>query len=190
MCNGFSPHFALLCILKLTINLKAEGHMQTQGINLFIVDDNKLVLTDLKYYLQNRFGHDLNISTFTTGEGCIEKVNKNTNIVILDYFLGGKNGVEILKRIKQKNPKTEVIMLSSNEDVALAVQAFKNGASEYVVKGQGAVRKITKLVYRIVTEPIRILVREFGVSKFMAIFLLTFATVGLVVVIALYFMKS
>lgn len=164
--------------------------MQTQGINLFIVDDNKLTLTDLKFYLQNRFGSDLNISTFTSGEGCLEKLNKNTNIVILDYFLGGKNGVEILKLIKQKNPDTEVIMLSSNEDMALAIQAFKNGASEYVIKGQGAVKKITKLVYQIVTEPIRILVKEFGVSKIMAIFLFTFATIGLVVAVALYFMRS
>ncbi|MDF2449034.1 MAG: hypothetical protein K0R26_1538 [Bacteroidota bacterium] len=163
---------------------------QSQGINLFIVDDNKLVLTDLKFYLQNRFGKELNISTFTTGEGCLEKVNKNTNIVILDYFLGGRNGVEILKEIKQKNPKTEVIMLSSNEDVALAVQAFKNGATEYVIKGQGAVRKISKLIYKIVTEPIRILVKEFGISKFMAIFLLTFTTIGVVVAVALYFMQN
>lgn len=164
--------------------------MQTQGINLFIVDDNRLVLTDLKFYLQNRFGKDLNISTFTTGESCLEKINKNTNIVILDYFLSGKNGVEILKQIKQKNPDTEVIMLSSNEDVALAIMAFKNGASEYVIKGQGAVKKITQLVYNIVTEPIRLLVKEFGVSKYMAIFLLTFATIGLVVALSLYFLRN
>ncbi len=163
--------------------------MQAQGINLFIVDDNKLVLTDLKLYLQNRFGSDLNITTFNTGEGCLEKVNSDTNIVILDYFLGGKNGLEILKLIKNKNPKTEVIMLSSNEDVALAIQSFKNGASDYVIKGHGAIRKITKLVYTIITEPIRIIVREFGVSKFMAIFLFTFVMMGVVVAIVLYTME-
>ena len=163
--------------------------MQAQGINLFIVDDNKLVLTDLKLYLQNRFGSDLNISTFSTGEGCLEKVDNHTNIVILDYFLGGKNGLEILKLIKNKNPKTEVIMLSSNEDIALAIQSFKNGASDYVIKGHGAIRKITKLVYTIITEPIRIIVREFGVSKFMAIFLFTFVMMGVVVAIVLYTME-
>jgi DNA-binding NarL/FixJ family response regulator len=163
--------------------------MQAQGINLFIVDDNKLVLTDLKLYLQNRFGSDLNISTFNSGEGCLEKVSENTNIVILDYFLGGKNGLEILKLIKKKNPKTEVIMLSSNEDIALAIQSFKNGASDYVIKGHGAVKKITKLIYKVITEPIRIIVREFGVSKFVAIFLLTFTTVGIVVAVVLYLMR-
>jgi DNA-binding NarL/FixJ family response regulator len=159
--------------------------METQGINLFIVDDNKLMVADLKYYLQNRFGVSVRISTFSDGESCLEKIDKDTHIVILDYFLDGKNGLEILKLIKEVNPKTEVIMLSSNEDIVLAIESFRNGATDYVVKGQGSWKKITKLVNYIITEPIRILVREFGVTKFTAIFLLTFVSMGIVVYMVL-----
>ena len=84
--------------------------METQGINLFIVDDNKSMVTMLKNYLSNRFGAGIKISTFYDGEICLEKVNKQTNIVILDYFLNGKNGLEILFNflpfwsIKNTNP--------------------------------------------------------------------------------------
>ena len=39
--------------------------------------------------------------------------NKYTHILILDYFMDGKNGLEILKAIKGTNPKTEVITLSA-----------------------------------------------------------------------------
>jgi DNA-binding NtrC family response regulator len=163
--------------------------MITQGINLFIVDDNKLTVTDLKFYLQSRFGSGVKISTFNDGESCLKAVDKNTHIVILDYFLGDKNGLEVLKLIKAINPKTEVIMLSGNEDMALAIETFRNGATDYVIKGQGALKKISKLVYHIITEPIRIIVREFGVSKFMAIFLLTFVTMGAVVFFFLHNMK-
>src|ERR1043165_6551004 len=112
--------------------------MKTQGLNLFIVDDNKLMVTDLKHYLQTRFGVGVNISTFYDGESCLEKVDKDTQIVILDYFLEGKNGIEILKAIKLINEKTKVIMLSSNESVALAIEAFRQGVTEYVVKGKGS----------------------------------------------------
>lgn len=163
--------------------------MSTQGMNLFIVDDDKLVVSDLKIYLNHRFGNDINISTFYDGESCLEKLDMDTHVVILDYFLNGQNGLEILKLIKEKNPKTEVIMLSGNEDIALAIQSFRNGATDYVIKGQGALKKISKLILNIITEPIRIIVREFGVSKFMAIFLLTFITMGIVVACVLYFMK-
>jgi DNA-binding NarL/FixJ family response regulator len=163
--------------------------METQGINLFIVDDNKLMVTTLKHHLQNRFGVSVKISTFNDGESCLEKVDSETNIVILDYFMEGKNGLEILKSIKTINPKTEVIMLSSNEDIVLAIETFREGAKDYIVKGQGAWKKITNVVSHIITEPIRIMVREFGISKYMAVFLLTFVTMGIVVFCVLHAMK-
>jgi DNA-binding NtrC family response regulator len=157
--------------------------METKGLNLFIVDDNKMVVQTLRAYLQNRFGSDLTVETFENGESCLEKVNKDTHIVILDYFMEGKNGLEILKSIKEINPKTEVIMLSGNEDMAVAVETFRAGAKDYVVKGIGSRNKITSLIYNIITEPIRIMVREFGISKYLAMFIFTFVTIGVVVVI-------
>ena len=162
--------------------------METHGINLFIVDDNNLMVKSLELYLKNKFGNLLRISTFGNGRSALEKVDDKTNIVILDYYMEGQNGLEVLKSIKAKNPKTEVIMLSSNEDMALAVQTFRAGASDYVVKGHGSWKRITNLVTYIITEPIRIISREFGVSIFVATFLLTFVTMGIVVTAILYLM--
>lgn len=155
--------------------------MKTTKTNLFIVDDNKLMVTDLRNYLKDRFGEGIVVSTFSDGESCLERINGDTHIVILDYYLQGDNGLEILKRIKILNPKTEVIMLSANEDVGIAVELFRNGATDYVVKGRGSWKKITGDVYRILTEPIRLFVKEFGVSRFIAAFFLTFLTMGLIV---------
>lgn len=135
--------------------------METQGINLFIVDDNKLLVTDLKNYLQTRFQSSLEISTFYDGESCLKEINKDTHIVILDYFLDGKNGLDILKLIKTTNPKTEVIMLSNNEDIAVAIETFRAGAKDYVIKGDGYWKKIIKLVNGMIAKPIRIIVKGF-----------------------------
>ena len=161
--------------------------MKTQETNLFIVDDDVLMLTALKHYLYNRFGNGLRISTFTDGESCLKKVDEETDIVILDYHMEGKNGLDVLKSIKSTNPKTEVIMLSSNEDKGVVLETFKVGAKDYIIKGQGAWRQLTSIVNYIVTEPIRIMVEEFGVSKFMAIFLMTFITMATVVSLILKF---
>ena len=163
--------------------------MQTQGLNLFIVDDNKLLVADLKNYLKTRFVVSVKVSTFFNGESCLEKVDKDTHIVILDYFMEGKNGMEVLKSIKTINPATEVIMLSGNEDIAIAIDSFRNGANDYVIKGTGSWKKIAKLVEYIITAPIRLLVREFGVSKYMAIFLLTFVLMGIAVFLAMRYVK-
>ncbi|MBA3663078.1 MAG: response regulator [Bacteroidetes bacterium] len=158
--------------------------MNTSALNLFIVDDNMLTVTDLKYYLQNRFGTGINISTFSDGDSCLKKVDKETNVVILDYFMEGKNGLETLKLIKDINPKTEVIMLSGNDDIGIAIDSFRLGATDYVTKGQGSLKKITKLVYYIITAPIRILGEEFGVSKFVAVLLTTFIALGIITFVA------
>lgn len=155
--------------------------MKTRKLNLFIVDDNKTLVTALKHFLKTKFENNINISTFYDGESCLEKINENTDIVILDYFLKGKNGLDILKGIKEINSTTEVIMLSSNEDVALAIETFKAGAKDYVVKGSSSWRKLSDLIQNMITSPIRMIVEEFGVSKFMAIFLATFLTMGAVV---------
>ena len=155
--------------------------MNTQGMNLFIVDDNKLMVTGLTKYLDDRFGKSLNISTFYTGESCLEKIDKNTKFVILDYFLGGKNGNEILKSIKSINPKTEVIMLTSNEDVGTAIESFRCGASDYLIKNNKVWKEIIPHVNRVITEPIRKMAREYGFSKFTAIFLTTFIVMGAIV---------
>lgn len=140
--------------------------MTTQRLNVFIVDDNKLTDISLKKYFENRFGPKVNTSIFYDGESCLEKVGHNTHIVILDYFLNGenknaKNGIEILKAIKNINPKTEVIMFTRNEDVAVTIESFREGATDFVLKGDKALDKLISLISKIFTEPIRIRVKEF-----------------------------
>lgn len=135
--------------------------MKTQPINLFIVDDDKLIVLDLKVYLKHKFGDGLSITTFNDGESCLATLDKETHVVILDYFIGEKNGLDILKAIKAVNPKTEVIMLSTNEEIAVAVEAFRLGVKDYVIKGEGYWKKILNLVGTVITKPIRVIVRGF-----------------------------
>ena len=126
--------------------------MKIQPINLYIIDDNKLMVLDLKVYLKHKFGEHINITTFENGESCLALIDKETHVVILDYFMTGKNGIDILKKIKTTNPKTEVIMLSTNEKMAVALEAFRAGAKDYVVKGVGYWKKIINLVKKEVSS--------------------------------------
>ena len=161
--------------------------MNAPTLNLFIVDDDSTMVKELRSYLSLRFGSSLAISSFYNGESALRKVDKNTSIVILDYNLKGENGSGMLKSIKKINPKTKVIMLTSNENIGIAIDSFRKGASNYVLKGNNAGRKIAALIYRSITYPVRVIVKELRVSKLLAIFLLTFTTMGIAVYIALKF---
>lgn len=157
--------------------------------NLFIVEDNPLMAEGLRNFLEKKFGSELHISTFDNGENVLKAINSDTTIVLLDYDLKGERADQLLKAIKVINPKTEVIILSSNEDIGVAIDTFRKGANQFVVKGKNAQETISYQIFKIITFPAQYLVKEFGVNKFLAYFLLTFASVGIVVFIGMKILK-
>jgi len=161
--------------------------MNNQGINLFIVDDNQLLLAGLRGYLATKFGSRINSSTFFTDESALKRIDHETDIVIIDYDMKNASGNEVLESIKKINPKTEVIMLSSHKEIGLAIDSYCKGASDYIIKDKNAFQKIGAIVYTVCMFPVHVLVKEFGVSKFAAIFLINFITVGIIAFIFLKF---
>ena len=82
---------------------------------IFLVDDDPMHLQMLKDHLSSKLSVD--ITTFSTGEDCLANLDKNPDAIVLDYYLNSveknaANGIEILKKIKARNPDTEVVMLS------------------------------------------------------------------------------
>lgn len=157
-------------------------------INLFIVDDNKSMVSALKNYVKQTFGEDVNISTFDSGEACLEKIDKTTHIVLLDYNMNGISGLDTIKLIKDINPDTSIIMLTSLDNKLLSKMALDLGASNYIVKGHGSWTKISgtlkKLIY-----PICYMFKEFAVHKYVIMFVTTFLIMGGLVYLVLQLMK-
>lgn len=108
---------------------------------IFLVDDEPIQNEMLKDYLAERFLYDIRV--FDNGEDALQNMHLNPEIMVLDYHLSGskpgaKNGVEILKEVKDKYPGTQVIMLSGQDKIEVAVDSIKFGAYDYVVKGETA----------------------------------------------------
>ncbi|HTA26289.1 MAG TPA: response regulator [Bacteroidia bacterium] len=161
--------------------------MTIQALNIFIVDDNKAAGIELKKYLWDKFGDRVEITAFTDGKSCLEEVESDTHLVIITCSPSDEKGLLILKSIKAASPATEVIMLVERESIVLAIESYKAGAKELVVKENGSEKKLSYLIRRIVMAPIRIIVKELGLSQRLAIFFMSFITVGIIVGIALYF---
>jgi DNA-binding NtrC family response regulator len=120
--------------------------MQTQDSPMiFIVEDNsiynKLIASHLR---SNNF---LRIESFLSGEECLKNLHKKPDIVIQDYLLNGINGLEVLKETKKKNPKTEFIFISGQDNIDVAVDTIRHGASDYLVKNQFAFKKMIDKIH-------------------------------------------
>ncbi|MGE0638229.1 MAG: response regulator [Bacteroidia bacterium] len=118
-------------------------------VAIFIVDDNALFSLALKADIETVF-EDMhpNIHLFETGEKCMEHFKQHKpEVVILDYNLNSKvphaaNGLEILDMIKKARPDTNVIMLSSEDSIPLAVKLLEHGAFDYIIKTETKFKKI------------------------------------------------
>ncbi len=126
--------------------------MATNKRYIFLVDDEPIQNEMLKDYLNERFTYE--VKTFESGEDMLKSMNLNPEIVVLDYHLSGhkesaKNGVEILKAIKDTHPETQVLMLSGQDKIDVAVDSMKYGAYDYVVKGETAFSRTENLLNNI-----------------------------------------
>lgn len=128
--------------------------MRQKQIRVFLVDDDKMYLELLSDQLKQHLKMKHIIKSFSTGEECLENLDENPDMVVLDYYLNkdnpkAKNGVEILQDIKKKNPNIEVIMLSGQDKIEVAVNAVKHGAFEYVVKSESAFLRTQNVITNI-----------------------------------------
>lgn len=125
-------------------------------INIFIVEDNKVFSLALKADIETAFTNmPIQIHSFESGESCMKKFREEKpQVVILDYNLdsinpGAANGIKILERMKRENKATNVIILTSEDSLDIALKSFKHGASDYVVKTETKFRKINYSLFNI-----------------------------------------
>jgi two-component system, OmpR family, response regulator len=121
--------------------------MNNEKIKLFLVDDDAVFLKLLEIEFMEHA--DFDIETFATGELCIAGLSHQPDIIVLDYYLDGIdrdaiNGINTLDQIKAFNPAIQVIMLSSQDKIDVAVNCMHHKAFDYVVKSETAFMRLKK----------------------------------------------
>ena len=154
--------------------------------NIFIVDDDPMQAMMLQDYL-SKYSTFI-ISVFNSGEECLKNLNKEPHIVFLDYNFdkAGKNamdGIEILKEIKAARPETEVVMISGQDKIEVAVNTIKYGAFDYIVKSESAFHRSENVIFNIIKR--LKLQGEARYKKLTLLFAVCLATF-IIVVIVLY----
>jgi DNA-binding NarL/FixJ family response regulator len=71
--------------------------------------------------------------------------NTKPDVALIDISLGGTSGIELLKNIKVRFPKLQVLVLSMHDESVYAHRALRAGASGYIMKGEGTEKVLTAL---------------------------------------------
>lgn len=116
-------------------------------MKILIADDHAVVRSGIKQILADAFKR-ASFGEASNGAEALERVwHEHWDIVVLDVTMPGRNGLEVLKEIKQARPTLPVVMLSMHPEDQFAVRLLKAGASGYMNKESapselvGAVRK-------------------------------------------------
>src|SRR5438876_1229916 len=100
--------------------------------NILIVDDEPGIRQSLKGVLEDE-GYKASVAE--SGEACIESLRKRPfDVVLLDVWLPGMDGLETLEKVREIENAPEVIMISGHGTIETAVRATKLGAYDFLEK--------------------------------------------------------
>jgi DNA-binding NarL/FixJ family response regulator len=117
-------------------------------IKVLLADDHTLVRDGLRHILQKASGFEV------AGEACDSVTtialirSTDAHVLVLDLSMPGRNGIELIRQIKDEQPGLRILVLTMHAEQQYAVRAFKAGASGYLTKESasaelvGAVMKI------------------------------------------------
>lgn len=99
---------------------------------ILIVDDEENIREALREALE---GHGYLLTTAENGAQALQLIHKQQyNLILLDLILGDQDGIQLLRQIKRKSPRTEVVMITAYGTVETAVEALREGAYDYITK--------------------------------------------------------
>ena len=118
-------------------------------VKLFVVDDDPMYLkiVEIEFFQYPGF----QLETYATGEECLENLSNMPDLIILDYYLNSidkhaMNGIETLDKIKKNNPGIPVVMLSSQDNIEVAINCMHHKAYDYIVKSETAFIRLQKVI--------------------------------------------
>ena len=129
---------------------------QNNQLKIYILEDDRWYGAILEHHLSNNPNYQ--VLKFEKERDFFNAMYDVPDVVTLDYSLKEMDGGQVLQRIKEISPTTEVIIISGQRDVATAVQLLKAGSFDYIVKDDDTIERLLNVMLHL--QEIKYLQRE------------------------------
>ncbi len=113
-------------------------------LEIFVVEDDEWYAEFIGYTLS--LDQDVRVTKFLNGDDCIKNLKSNPDVITIDYRLPDMSGETLLKTIKDFNPDIEIVVISEQEKIEIAVELLKLGAYDYIVKSKDIRERLLNVV--------------------------------------------
>ena len=114
-------------------------------IKVLIADDHPVVRMGMKHILEKDKGI-LVEDEASNGAEVLKKISKKDfDVILLDISMPGRDGLDVLKQIKEQKPDLPVLVLSMYPEKQYAIRVLKTGASGYLTKKSAPFELITAI---------------------------------------------
>jgi signal transduction histidine kinase len=127
--------------------------MAKERLRVLLVEDNPTDALIVKKRLQKDANFEYEIDHVASGEEAILSVEKaNYDIILLDYNLPKKSGLETLQDVKARDTEIPIVMITGQGDEAVAVRLIKEGALDYLPKREGYEDSVPLMIRKTIAE--------------------------------------
>ncbi|HSY75226.1 MAG TPA: response regulator [Bacteroidia bacterium] len=118
---------------------------------VFIVEDNTAYAKTLAAFIRTSFSAVKEVAIFPVGETCITELDRNPDLIIMDYFLDtrytdAETGLEIIKQIRAMRPEMNILLLSSQKDVDIMLETIRTYKCSYVKKDEKTFERVEEIL--------------------------------------------
>jgi DNA-binding NarL/FixJ family response regulator len=121
-----------------------------KNIKVFVVDDSPMCRFLYKRHLMN-LGFS-NIYLFESGKQCLNNIHMLPDIILIDFDAQPLNGLEVLKEVKMHHPEIHMVMISSQQDINVVIEAIRFGVSGYIMKDENQLDMVSYATERILND--------------------------------------
>jgi DNA-binding NtrC family response regulator len=116
-------------------------------MRIYVIEDDRMFNQLIVRALDK--DKDVEIVPFFNGTDFLARLSDHPEVVTLDLGLPDNSGADLLRQIKQVSPETEVIIISGQDDLKLAVQLLKQGAYDYIAKDENIRERLIHCIHHI-----------------------------------------
>jgi DNA-binding NarL/FixJ family response regulator len=120
---------------------------------ILIADDHETVRSGLRALLEGRPGWEVVAEAHDGNEAVAKAIEKRPDVAIIDYSMPLMTGVEVARRMKERQLGTEILIFTMHDSNVLALQAFEAGARAFMLKSDANKMLLAAVESLIVHKP-------------------------------------